>query len=332
MILRTQFGGSRSALLRLHCQRTPTLTRCWHASSAHLAAAYQALPTTIEQRGQTLRQVTRRLLLKCHPDYFVSAPKRFRRNSRSLQELLGLLDAAFPVHYDGYERMVAPCGLRTEVIFDLHGRQPLDPPVTVVFDIPPACEPEALADIVQEGVLKLVHQAGVSLKPKELWVFAALTTSHSPDALDDAPFSDFHGGGAGAEVSMRSQRRAEVEQMLRNHEYNNTQVAESDEFEDVVSRLFFAPGFAASDEQQAALKHLALQLPLLRRTELWRDLPLIVGVENFSGPLQDNGGWLSQGFLAIPGVGWTAADFLAYVVVAAPVARRASRRRRDYGD
>ena len=333
MILRAQFGGTRSALFRQHCQCTPTLPRCsWHAS-ARLAAAYHALPTTIEERGQALRRITRRLLLKCHPDYFVSAPKRFRRNTRSLQELLGLLDAAFPAHHDEDERLVAPCGLRAEVMFDLHGRQPLDPPVAVVFDIPPACEPEALADIVQDGVLKLVQQAGVSLKPKELRVFAALATRRSPDERDDAPISGVDGGDGSAEVSTRSQRRSELEQMLRNHEYNNTQVVESDEFEEVVSRLFFAPEFAASDAQQAALKHLASQLPRLRRKELWRDLPVVVGVEGgFSGPLQDRGGWLSQGFLAIPGVGWSAADFLAYVVVAAPAARRASRRRRDYGD
>ncbi len=288
------------------------------------------MPSTIQLRGRALRTITGRLLLKCHPDYFVSSPKKFRRNTRSLQELLGLLDAAFPVNCNENERLVAPCGLQTELAFDLHGHQAGDPPVVVVFDIPAACEPEAVADIVQHGVLTLAHRAGVRLKPTESRIFAASATERSSDEHDSESLSGFH--GFGGEVPSWSDHRTEAEQTLRNYEYNNTKVAESDELEEVVAQLFFAPELADPDGQQAALQHLALQLPQLRRKELWCNLPLVVGVESFSGPMHDTGGWLSQGFLAIPAVGWTAADFLSYVVVAAPAARRASRRRRDYGD
>jgi hypothetical protein len=330
MILRAQFAGSCSTLPRRHFEWTSTTSRWSQLTSA---STCRALPSSVVLRGQALRAITGRLLLKCHPDYFVSVPKKFRRNTRSLQELLGLLDAAFPVSCNEDEPLVAPCGLRTEVIFDLRGRQPPDTPVIVVFDVPAACGPEAVADIVQDGVLTLAQGAGVRLKPKESRIFAALATQRSSDEHSSETRPGFQGGGSGGgEVSSWSDRRAEAEQMLRNHEYNNTKVKEKDELEEVVAQLFFAPELADPDDQQAALRHLASQLPQLRRKELWQDVPLVVGVESFSGPMHDHGGWLSQGFLAIPAAGWTAADFLAYAVVAAPVAKRASRRRRDYGD
>lgn len=337
MIARYKLGSIRPTPLLRHPQGSaPTHVLFNLRWLARPLAPYHALASSIDQRGEALRRIARRLLLKCHPDYFVSAPEKFRRNTRSVQELLGLLDAAFPIPYGENARPVAPCALRAEVSLELHGRRPRDPPVSVLFDVPAACEPGALADIVQDGVLNLAQQSGVRLHPKEVRVFLTPRAQPNVSEQEGGP-SSVGFGGSSSSVSRKTELRAEAEQILRDHEYNDTNVPESDEFEEVVAQLFFTPELGTDPGvQQAALKHLGLLLPQLRRSELWRDLPLVVGVESFGSPLHDSDGWLSQGFLPIPAVGWTAADFLTFVAVAAPAARLAreneSRRRRDYGD
>ena len=379
-------AGARRGGMQQRCGAPAPRLACRHARPMTSLS-----PAAAAARGETLRAITRRLLLKCHPDYFVSAPKKYRRNTRSLQELQGLLDAAFPAASgeDEDERLVAPSALRAKVTFDLHGQRPRGRQVSsAVFDVPAECEPEALADIVQGGLLALAHQAGVELRGKEARLFATLAAAEqrggggSDTHALPGDFDSNYGPGYGA-ADPAQERRAEAEQMLRAHEYgSNTEAAERDELDEVVSQvrhtkpclpfscfsflfrktvvlprqaqdereqtskqgsvfcfaqLFFAPELGSDPEaQQAALQHLATQLPQLRREELWRDLPLVVGVPGFSSPAQDRGGWLAQGFLAVPAFGWTAGEFLAYAAVAAPAARRlrahAQRRRRDYGD
>ena len=201
-----------------------------------------------------------------------------------------------------------------------------------MFDVPAACQPEGLAGIVQGGVLHLADQAGVKPLAKELsWLQPAALKGLGTKTTGPA------GGAAGAagkgadEADWGSAtNRSEREDMIRQHEWENTEVAERDEMEEVVASLFFAPGLDAA-AQQDALKNLAANLPLLRRQELWRDLPLVVGV-----PIFGEGSWLEEGFIAVPAA-FTAAEFVGYVSQAAPVIRAARkadarRTRRDYGD
>lgn len=295
----------------------------WHDSAAQNRQKGGAGLSLRVQRGRAVRAVTRRLLLRCHPDYFQQQPKKYRKNTRSLQELQGLLDAAFPE--DGEEALVASSALRVKLQFHLDGQRSNARPVSTVFDVPAACHPEALAGMIQGGILHLAGQAGVKPLAKELPLLQPAAAEGLGTKITGKPRAAADDTGWGSTTN-----RDEREDMIRQHEWENTEVAERDEMEEVVGSLFFAPGLDAV-AQHAALKHLAVHLPLLRRQELWRDLPLVVGVPTFG-----HGEWLEEGFLAVP-ASFTAPDFVGYVSTAGPAIRAArkadaSRARRDYGD